>query len=387
MEPVRNILKKNRQKFMKIAFLNKIDSSLLISQITLIAIGIITIFSTSYSSSGSDFVNFEKQAIFAVFGIIAFFVVSLFDYRAIKNYTGIIYVISCVILIAVALMGKNIRGTAGWFDLGFVNLQPSEFVKVAMIIIIAKYFTKIDIYVNNLKKAVVSGIYVLIPVSLIMMQPDMGSSIIIIFIWMSMLVLSGVNKKYIIYIFLLAAIVSGIGWNFALKDYQKNRILAFFNSEYDPMGAGYNVRQSIIAIGSGNIWGKGLGHGSQSQLNFLPEKHTDFIFAVIAEEMGFVGIVLVVGLYGIIFYRLLRIAEEAEDNFGKYLVLGTSLLVFFHVIINIGMNMGIMPVTGIPLPFVSYGGSSLVSLMIMFGIVQNVYVKGRGYKFSKEEDV
>lgn len=371
---------------MKIVFLNKIDTVLFISQVLLIVIGIITIFSTSYSSSGSDFANFNKQAIFAVAGVIVFFIMSLFDYRAIKNYTGIIYVIACIILIAVALTGRNIRGTAGWFDLGFVNLQPSEFVKVAMIIIIAKYFTKIDIYVNSLKKAIVSGAYVFIPVSLIMMQPDMGSAIIIIFIWISMLFLSGVNKKYILYISIFAVIISGIGWNYTLKEYQKNRILAFFNSEYDPMGAGYNVRQSIIAIGSGNVWGKGLGHGSQSQLNFLPEKHTDFIFAVIAEEMGFVGIVLVIGLYGIIFYRLLRIAEEAEDNFGKYLVLGTSLLVFFHVVINIGMNMGIMPVTGIPLPFVSYGGSSLLSLMIMFGIVNSVYIKGRGYKFSKEED-
>ncbi|MFA6096602.1 MAG: rod shape-determining protein RodA [Candidatus Paceibacterota bacterium] len=371
---------------MKIAFLNKIDVALFVSQTILIVIGIITIFSTSYSSSGSDFVNFNKQAIFAIVGIVVFFVISLVDYRAIKNYTGIIYVIACIILILVAIMGKNIRGTAGWFDLGFVSLQPAEFVKIAMIIIIAKYFTKIDIYINSFKKAIVSGIYVLIPVSLIMMQPDMGSALIIIFIWIAMLILSGVNKKYILYITILAIVLSGIGWQYALKDYQKSRILSFFDSEYDPMGAGYNVRQSVIAIGSGNIWGKGLGHGSQSQLNFLPEKHTDFIFAVIAEEMGFVGIILVIGLYGIIFYRLLRIAEEAEDNFGKYLVLGTSLLVFFHVVINIGMNMGIMPVTGIPLPLVSYGGSSLVSLMVMFGIVNSVYIKGRGYKFTKEED-
>lgn len=371
---------------MKIAFFNKIDVALFVSQFVLVVIGIITIFSTSYSSSGSDFVNFEKQAAFAAAGAIIFFAVSMIDYRAIKNYTGIIYMIACIILILVVATGKNIRGTSGWFELGFVNLQPSEFVKIAMIIIIAKYFTKIEIYVNSLKKALVSGAYVLIPVSLIMMQPDMGSAIIIICIWISMLILSGMNRKYILYISIIAVIMSGIGWNYALKDYQKNRILAFFNSEYDPMGAGYNVRQSIIAIGSGNIWGKGLGHGSQSQLNFLPEKHTDFIFAVIAEEMGFVGIVLVICLYGVIFYRLLKIAEEAEDNFGKYLVLGTSLLIFFHVVINIGMNMGVMPVTGIPLPLVSYGGSSLVSLMIMLGIVQSVYVKGRGYKLSKEED-
>lgn len=371
---------------MNLIFLNKIDKALFSSNVVLIIIGIIIIFSTSYSSNGSDFTNFEKQVLFSMIGIIIFFIISLIDYRALRNYTGIIYVFACFVLITVVIVGRSIRGTAGWFDLGFINLQPSEFVKIAMIIIIAKYFTKIRHYVNNTKKAFVSGIYVVIPVSLVMMQPDMGSAIIILFTWISMLFLSGVNKKYILYIAIIAAIISGLGWQYALKEYQKDRILAFLNSEYDPMGAGYNVRQSIIAIGSGNIWGKGLGHGSQSQLNFLPEKHTDFIFAVIAEEMGFVGVFLVLSLFGIIFYRLLKIAEEAEDNFGKYLVLGASLLLFAHVTINIGMNMGIMPVTGIPLPFLSYGGSSLISLMIMMGIVQSVYIKGRGYKFSKEED-
>ena len=151
------------------------------------------------------------------------------------------------------------------------------------------------------------------------------------------------------------------------------------------LGTGYNVNQSIIAVGSGNIWGKGLGHGSQSQLNFLPEKHTDFIFAVIAEEMGFIGVLFLLGLFAILFYRLFKIAFETQDNFGKLLVLGVAFTLIFHLTINIGMNLGIMPVTGIPLPFISYGGSSLISFLIMIGIVLNVYLRGRGYKIKQEE--
>ena len=175
-------------------------------------------------------------------------------------------------------------------------------------------------------------------------------------------------------------------WNYVLKDYQKDRITTFVSPQSDPLGAGYNVIQSIIAVGSGNIWGKGLGHGSQSQLNFLPEKHTDFIFAVIAEEMGLIGVVFVLTLFGIIFYRLSRIALEAQDNFGKLIVLGISFMIVFHITVNIGMNMGVMPVTGIPLPFISYGGSSLISFSIIMGLAQSVYIKGRGYKIEKGEE-
>lgn len=371
---------------MKTVLLNKIDRTLLIAQILLVIIGIIAIFSTSHSSNGQDFTNFEKQSVFAIISLFAYLILTLFDYRAMKNYTGLIYIATCFLLILVIIVGKNIRGTAGWFDVGSISIQPSEFVKVAMVIIIAKYFTRVENYIDGLKKAVVSGIYVFIPVGLIMMQPDMGSAMIIVFTWIVMLLLSGVNKKYIIYLMVIMITAFAIGWNMTLKDYQKSRIIAFFNSNYDPMGAGYNVKQSIIAIGSGSFWGKGLGHGSQSQLNFLPEKHTDFIFAVIAEELGFVGVLIMLGAYAVIFYRLLKIAEEAEDNFGKYLVLGASLLLFFHVTINIGMNMGIAPVTGIPLPFVSYGGSSLLSLMIMLGIIQNVYLRGRGYRIKKIDE-
>ncbi len=363
----------------------KIDVTLFIAVIFLIAIGLMAIFSTSYSSSSVDFLNFKKQALFAGAGIMIMTAISFFDYRALKNYTGLFYIFACFILVAVLLFSSAIKGAFSWFSFGFFNFQPSELAKVIIVIILAKYLSKAGGY-GNFKKVFASGVYALLPVFLIFLQPDLGSSLVIIFTWLAMLILSGIEKKYIVLIAILGLVSFAGGWTFILKDYQKDRVATFLNPQSDPHEAGYNVIQSVIAVGSGTVWGKGLGYGSQSQLNFLPEKHTDFIFAVIAEEMGFIGVLLVLGLFAIVFHRLSKIALEAQDNFGKFLVLGSSFTLAFHVVVNIGMNMGLMPVTGIPLPFLSYGGSSLISFLIMIGLVQSVYIKGRRYKIEKEED-
>ncbi|MDF1497748.1 MAG: rod shape-determining protein RodA [Patescibacteria group bacterium] len=371
---------------MNLNFIGKIDKTLFFAVVILICVGLIIILSTSYSSSGIDFLNFKKQIIFSVIGIVLMFIISLFDYRALKNYTGILYILAFFILVAVLFSGLLIRGASSWFSFGFINFQPSEFVKIIVIIILAKYLSKTKDYVSDIKRLVVSGIYISLPVLLILFQPDFGSALVIMFIWFSMIFISGINRKYMISVILLGGVLFTTGWLYVFRDYQKDRILTFVNPQSDPHGAGYNVIQSIIAIGSGNIWGKGLGHGSQSQLNFLPEKHTDFIFAVIAEEMGFIGIVFVISLFGIIFYRLFKIVNESQDNFGKLIVLGSAFMLMFHFFVNTGMNMGIMPITGIPLPFISYGGSSLVGFLIVIGLVQSVYVKGRGYKIEKGED-
>ena len=367
-------------------FFKKLDFTLLIAVIILVLLGLVIIFSTSYNSTGTDFLNFQKQAIFSVVGFILMIGVSLFDYRALKNWTGIFYVLVCFILVAVLFFGISIRGTTGWFDFGFFNVQPSEFVKIIMIIILAKYLAEAKNYLNDLKKIIVSGIYISLPVLLIILQPDFGSALVLLFVWIAMIFMTGTKMKYMAMIFIFGIVSFAGCWFYVFEDYQKSRIATFINPQSDLLGTGYNVNQSIIAVGSGNIWGKGLGHGSQSQLNFLPEKHTDFIFAVLAEEMGFIGVFLVLGLFAILFYRLFKIAFETQDNFGKLLVLGVAFTLIFHITINIGMNVGIMPVTGIPLPFISYGGSSLISFLIMIGIVLNVYVKGRGYKIEKEEE-
>lgn len=368
---------------MNFNILKRIDITLFIAVCFLIAIGLIVIFSTSYSSSGVDFLNFKKQAIFAFAGIIIMMALSFSDYRSLKDYTGVFYVFSCFILAAV-LFSNVIKGASSWFDFGFLNFQPSELVKVIMVIIIAKYLSK-TINCGAFKRIVISGIYILLPVFLIFLQPDLGSSLVIIFTWFAMLIILGIEKKYIIFFVIIGLLSFSGSWSFILKDYQKDRIITFLNPQFDPQGAGYNIIQSTVAVGSGSVWGKGIGYGSQSQLNFLPEKHTDFIFAVIAEEMGFIGVLLVLGLFGVVFHRFSKIAIEAQDNFGKFLVLGSSFVLAFHIIVNVGMNMGIMPITGIPLPFLSYGGSSLLSFLIIIGLVQSVYVKRRKYKIEKEE--
>lgn len=371
---------------MNFDFLFRIDKTLFIAVATLILIGLIIIFSTSYSSMGTDFLNFKKQLVFSGIGITLMFAASFFDYRALKNYTGIFYIFACFLLAAVLYSGSLVRGTSSWFNFGFFNFQPAEFVKIIAIIILAKYLSQPADHSGDLKKIMVSGMYLSLPVLLIIFQPDFGSALVIIFVWFAMLFITGINKKYMALILILGLFLSALSWSYVLKDYQKDRIITFVNPQSDPHGAGYNVIQSIIAVGSGEIWGKGLGRGSQSQLNFLPEKHTDFIFAVVAEEMGFIGVLLVLGLFGIIFYRFFCIIKESQDNFGRLLVSGTAFTLMFHIVVNAGMNMGIMPVTGIPLPFVSYGGSSLISMMIMLGLVQSVYIKGKGYKFKKEDD-
>lgn len=371
---------------MNFNFLFKIDKTLFIAITALILIGLIIIFSTSYSSAGTDFLNFKKQFVFSVAGIILMFVASFFDYRALKNWTGVFYIFACFILAAVLYSGSLIRGASSWFNFGFFNFQPAEFVKIIVIIILAKYLSQPADYSSDLKKIAISGIYLSLPVLLIIFQPDFGSALVIIFVWFAMLFVIGINKKCMAMILILGLSISALSWSYVLKDYQKDRIITFANPQSDPHGAGYNVIQSIIAVGSGEIWGKGLGRGSQSQLNFLPEKHTDFIFAVVAEEMGFIGVLLVFSFFGIIFYRFFYIIKESQDNFGRLLVLGTAFMLTFHIAVNAGMNMGIVPVTGIPLPFVSYGGSSLISMMIMLGLAQSVYMKGKEYKFKKEEE-
>ena len=371
---------------MVLIFLKKLDITLLTAVVILILLGLIIIYSTSYNSTGTDFLNFRKQAIFSVVGFVLMIGVSLFDYRALKSWTGIFYVLVCFILAAVLFFGTSIRGTTSWFDFGFFNVQPSEFVKIIMIIILAKYLAEAKNYLNDLKKIIVSGIYISLPTILIILQPDFGSALVLLFIWIAMVFMTGTKMKYMAMIFIFGMVSFAGCWLYVFEDYQKNRIATFINPQSDLLGSGYNVNQSIIAVGSGNIWGKGLGHGSQSQLNFLPEKHTDFIFAVLAEEMGFIGVFLILGLFAILFYRLFKIAFETQDNFGKLLVLGVAFTLIFHITINVGMNVGVMPVTGIPLPFISYGGSSLISFLIMIGIVLNVYVKGRGYRIEKEED-
>ncbi len=351
----------------------------------LLVSGLIAIFSLSLETEREGFNNFQKQVIFLVVALMAFAVFSTADYQIWKSYSGFLYAVGVISLIAVLLFGMNIRGTTGWFNLGIFNIQPVELMKLFLIISLAKYFSKIPAQIT-LNKIAVSFIYTLIPVTLAILQPDMGSAVVMAVIWFGMLFLAGVKKQYIMGIILAGLVIIILGWGTILNDYQKDRIQSFMDPGRDPLGSGYNVIQSVIAIGSGGITGKGLGHGSQSQLNFLPEKHTDFIYAAIAEESGLIGTGLIILFFGILLWRMGKTINLSKDIFGKFLVGGVIVMIFFQTFLNIGMNLGIMPIAGLSLPFLSYGGSFLIITLASMGLVQNVWKKTKKQKISITEE-
>lgn len=358
--------------------LKQFDWFILITVVLLAFIGLVMIYSATLGEMGS---KISKQAIALSIGLILFFILSFIDYRLLKNYAYIIYILANCLLLAVLLIGKTVRGMSGWFDLGFFQLQPSELAKFALLIILAKYFASVTGKPSRFKFIIVSGILVFISTTLVAAEPDLGTALIFIFLWLGMLLFSGIKKIYIYLLGILGTSFSGLLWVFLLKDYQKDRILSFINPAKDPLGAGYNMIQSKIAVGSGGLIGRGLGHGPQSQLNFLPEQHTDFIFAVLAEELGLVGVILLLGLFSFLFLRIIGIAFKSRDDFSLMLVVGVIIMFSFQILVNIGMNIGILPVTGVPLPFVSYGGSALITNLLIFGLLESIIIRQKSIVF------
>lgn len=346
--------------------------------ILLVTIGLLSVASASQARMG-DFSSFKKQLIFFIVGLVLLMIFSFVDYRFLRNYSVVVlslYILSVGLLIALLLSGNHVRGSSSWFQInspiGVLGIEPVEAMKFILIIVLAKYFSGRHVDFGLVKHVFISGFYAALPIGLVLLQPDLGSAVLMVAIWVGIMLVSGIRARHLLILFLIFAIIAGASWFFFFKDYQRARIITFLKPQSDPLGQGYNVLQSIIAIGSGGFWGKGLGHGSQSQLNFLPEQHTDFIWATIAEEWGFFGVFFVLGLFGIIFWRLFLIAVNTNTNFARLFIFGFSLLLLVHITINIGMNMGFFPVTGIPLPLLSYGGSSLIATMLAFGIVQNI---------------
>ncbi len=272
------------------------------------------------------------------------------------------------------LFGQSALGAQRWIQLGPITIQPSEFSKLIMIIALANMLDKRKGKLNSFWDITQVFIYVGIPFLLVLKQPDLGTSLVFLAILFGMVYMAGISSRHLMIIFGSALAVLPIFWHF-LKDYQKKRLTVFIDPNVDPLGSGYHIIQSKIAIGSGMLFGKGLFSGTQSQLNFLPENHTDFIFAVIGEELGFVGAVVILLLYFILLYRGVKIAGAARDNFGMLLATGITSMMAFHVLVNVGMTAGIMPVTGIPLPLMSYGVSSLTTNLISIGILLNVYMR------------
>lgn len=369
-----------------IQIFKKLDWILIGAIVLVLVAGLLSIASTSQARTGA-FIIFKKQMIFAAIGLILLFIFSLIDYRFLRNYSAVIltlYIISVFLLILLFIFSNKTRGAISWFHfnspIGNLGFEPVEITKFTLIALLSKYFSSRHIDFGLIRHIFISGFYFFIPTMLVLFQPDLGSAVLLVIIWIGIMLASGIRMRHLIALLMVLLILAGISWVFFLKDYQKGRILTFLKPQNDPLGRGYNVTQSIIAIGSGGFWGKGLGHGSQSQLNFLPEQHTDFIWATIAEEWGFFGVSLILIIWGIIFWRLFLIMVNAKTNFARLFIFGFTLLILSHVSINIGMNSGFFPVTGIPLPLLSYGGSNLIITFISLGIIQNIKINSQVYE-------
>lgn len=347
------------------------------SVILLVAFGLTVIYSVALGSGEASLLNFKKQLIFAAVGIILLLLISVVDFHSLYSLNVWIYAVGIISLILVLFLGQPVRGTRAWFEFFGFSLQPSEIVKVIMVLALARYFSAASYKVSSLKHLIITGLMAAAPIALILWQPDFGSAMIIFIFWLASLAIFGLNRKQIALIALITFLFFTFSFFFLLKDYQKERILTFFNFNVSSLDKGYNVAQAIIAVGAGGMFGRGLGFGSQSQLKFLPESQTDFIFAVIGEELGFLGTALLLIFFAVLFYRLIYWIKRLDNNFGLYIILGAIILLFVEMFINVGMNVGLLPIVGIPLPFVSYGGSSLIASLILIGIVESVVIHAR----------
>jgi rod shape determining protein RodA len=352
----------------------KFDWILIFATLLLAGISLLVLYSLSTGNKELATNVFLKQSIFVALGICVMFFLALTDYHYLESYSRYIYFGTLLVLIIVLFFGTTVRGTVGWIKIGILNLQPVEIAKISLIIFIARFISKKNREIGEAGRLIVSLIISGVMIFLVIKQPDFGGAMVLAISWIGMILISSVSKKFLFLISLAIISFFAIEWSF-LADYQKERIINFVHPELNARGSGYNVAQSLVAVGSGGLTGKGIGNGSQSQLNFLPEKHTDFIFAVITEELGFFGAAMVLFLYALIFYRIKKIADYAPDNFGFLVAGGIMILFFTQIAVNVGMNIGVIPVTGITLPFLSYGGSSLMAFFAAIGILLSINEK------------
>ncbi len=350
------------------------DYIILILALILATIGVVGIYSAGINStsSGDEYI---KQIIWIGISLIAMCAIWLLDYH-VSSAVGLIAYPICLILLIVVLFMPEVNGASSWFNIGSIQIQPSEFTKIAYILVLAKYIeyvhTKGKDAINKWYYVALAAFIFIIPVALIMLQPDFGTALVFASITFFMLFKSGLSYKYVLALILILIVTVPLMYFFVLSDYQQERIQVFFNPEQEPLGAGYNAIQSKIAVGSGMLFGTGLGKGTQTQWGYLPVKSSDFIFSVISEEMGFIMSALIVVLYIVMLYRILKLAETSKDRLGSVISIGVFGMLFFHFLENIGMTIGLMPITGIPLPFVSYGGSSMLTNFIALALVLSI---------------
>lgn len=304
-------------------------------------------------------------------------IVSFFDIFVLKNnpYLILSFYFLCLILLGGLFFVPEIRGIKGWYKIGPLAFDPIEITKLVLVVLLAKYFSMRHAEMYRLRHIILSGFYVFLPVGLIFLQPDLGSVLILVFLWVVILIISGIKLSHFLILCLIMLMIGVLAWLFLLEDYQKQRISAFLNPRIEPLGIGWSQRQSKIAIGSGGIFGRGIGRGSQTQYGFLPEAQTDFIFASLAEETGLVGVSILFLLYSILIWRIIKIALCSRTNFSRFFASGLTAVMISQVFIHIGMSLGLLPIIGISLPLVSYGGSGLISLFIGLGMLQNIKVR------------
>ncbi|MCP6719237.1 MAG: rod shape-determining protein RodA [Patescibacteria group bacterium] len=355
--------------------LKKLDWILISATLPLVTIGLLFIYSTSLAQG--DFLNFKKQIIFLLVGIFLMFLISFFDWRTFRvdpYLILILYIFSLFLLLGLFFFAPEIRGVKSWYKIGPLSLDPIEFTKIVLIILLAKYFSMRHIEMYKVTHILISGLYVILPSILIFFQPDLGSILILISLWLGILVISGIKLRHFLILILVGFLILMLSWSTILKPYQKERILDFIRPQMsDPLKMGWNQRQAKIAIGSGGILGQGIGKGSQTQYGFLPEPHTDFIFSAIAEETGLIGVGFLLFLFSFLIWRIFKIAINSRSNFPRLFASGFSVLLVSQIFIHIGTNIGILPIIGIPLPLISYGGSGLISTFIGLGVLQSIY--------------
>jgi len=329
-------------------------------------------------SGGNSF--FFRQSIWLLLSVSVFFVATAVDWRFLRRTKVLvsIFIGTLLLLITLLLLGEITRGSQSWFQFGFFAFQPSDPAKLVIVMILAKYFSRRHIEIKNLRHILVSGIYAFLVFFLVFLQPDFGGAIIILSIWFGIILVSGISKKHLAVVIGLGIITSVFLWMFIFAPYQKARIISFIHPLADVQGAGYNAYQSTIAVGSGELLGKGIGQGSQSKLRFLPEYQTDFIFASFAEEWGFIGAVSLLSIFLLLLFRLINNAEQAATNFETFFSLGVVIWFSVHVAIHAGMNIGVLPVTGITFPLMSYGGSHLLTEWFALGILSSLKRHSQG---------
>ena len=334
---------------------------------------------TMNSFSGENYFFF-RQGIWLLVSVLIFFVATSVDWRFLRRTRVLVPVFAATmaVLLVLLIAGQVTRGAQSWFQLGAFTFQPSDPAKLVLVLMLAKYFSRRHIEIKNLRHILVSGIYAFLIFILIFLQPDFGGAMVILGIWLGLVLVSGISKKHLAFVAILGTVTLAVLWLFVFAPYQKARIVSFIHPLADVRGAGYNAYQSTVAVGSGGIFGKGIGQGSQSKLRFLPEYETDFIFAAFTEEWGFVGAVILLTLCLVLLARIVGNAQLAATNFETFFGLGIAIMLSIHIAVHAGMNMGILPVTGITFPFMSYGGSHLVTEWLALGVLSSMKRHSQG---------